>query len=184
MNRALEAKCRLAWEKRCSKTRCWECDAAKKLCGKRLPNEVATALKFEVVAHSKLKNQEVLMLLACQQGAKGTVKTRPCQTLAAKTSSSGSSATAPIRTLKDLFGGKPSTTATADNFAEGSAWKAKKAKKEPVSDLPVKVLIQDGWSAPVVQTFEDFRRLTRESVQPRAARQKRRSASCAREKGC
>ena len=31
------------------------------------------------------------------------------------------------------------------------------SKKEQVSDLPAKVLIQDGWSVPVLQTFEDFR---------------------------
>ena len=41
--------------------------------------------------------------------------------------------------------------------AEESAWKTKKAKKEPVSDPVAKVLIQDGWTVPFVQTFEDFR---------------------------
>ena len=49
------------------------------------------------------------------------------------------------------------SSGAADPPAEEPAWKTKKAKKEPVSDPSGKVLIQDGWSVPVVQTFEYFR---------------------------
>ena len=77
--------------------------------------------------------------------------------LSSKTSGAGSRATVPKSAWKDLFGGKPSTTAAADPSAEESAWKTKKAKKEPVSDPLANVLIQDGWSVPVILTFEGFR---------------------------
>ena len=42
-------------------------------------------------------------------------------------------------------------------FRQGVCLETKKTKKELVSALPAKVLIQDGWSVLVVRTFEDFR---------------------------
>ena len=38
-----------------------------------------------------------------------------------------------------------------------AAWKAKKTKSGPARDTSAKVIIQDGWSVPVVHSFEEFR---------------------------
>ena len=41
--------------------------------------------------------------------------------------------------------------------AADSAWKTKKTKSGPARDTSAKVIIQDGWSVPVVHSFEEFR---------------------------
>ena len=87
---------------------------------------------LEVIAQLKHQNQELLDLLATQQSAKGIVKTSACRTRAVK------------------------INGVVDSTAEHSAVKRMK-NKESVRYTSTKVIIQDGWSDPVVQSFEEFR---------------------------
>ena len=88
---------------------------------------------LEVTDQLRLQYQELLNLQASQQSVKGTVKTQACHT--------------------------PATNSDASTVhpAADSTWKNMKAKSVPVRATSDKAIIQDGWSVPVVHSFEEFR---------------------------
>ena len=46
---------------------------------------------------------------------------------------------------------------SAKVIAQDSSWKTKENKSESERETPARELVQDGWSVPVRQSFEDFR---------------------------
>ena len=87
---------------------------------------------LEVIAQLRLQNQEMLDRLASQLSVKGTVKAQARHTPAAN------------------------SDVSMVHLAADSAWKTKKAKSELARDTSAKAIIQDGWSVPVVHSFEEF----------------------------
>ena len=86
-----------------------------------------------VIEQLKIQNQELMDLLTSQQSVKGDAKTHTSLMSNAKNSG------------------------TAGPSDEEFAWKTKRARKDSVHESTSRMLVQDGWSVPVVQKFEAFR---------------------------
>ena len=88
---------------------------------------------LKVIAQLRQQNEELFDRLASQQSVNGSVMAQARHT--------------------------PATNSVASMVhpAADAAWKAKKTKSGPARDTSAKVIIQDGWSVPVVHSFEEFR---------------------------
>ena len=116
---------------------------------------------LEVIAQLRLQNQELLDRLASQQGVMRTVLAQARHTPATLSDAPKvhPAADSTWWTVKAQARHTPATNSDVSMVhpAADSAWKTKKAKSEPARDTSAKAIIQDGWSVPIVHSFEQFR---------------------------
>ena len=117
---------------------------------------------LEVIAQLRQQNQELLDRLASQhqQSVNGSVMAQARHTPAtfSDAPSVHPAADSTWETVKAQARHTPATNTIASMVhpAADAAWKTKKTKSGPARDTSAKVIIQDGWSVPVVHSFEEF----------------------------
>ena len=112
---------------------------------------------LEVIAQLKLQNQELVRLLATEQSARDPGMTSDCLKTETKPFDVVDPATVNaawniVKNEKELVR-DPCTKV----IVQDSSWQIKKIKKELERDPSVREVVQDGRSAPVIQSFEEFR---------------------------
>ena len=116
---------------------------------------------LEVTAQLRLQNQELSDRLASQQSVNGSVMAQARHTPAtfSDAPSVHPAAGSTWETVKAQARHTPATNSVASvvHPAADAAWKAKKTKSGPAERHFCQVIIQDGWSVPVVHSFEGFR---------------------------